>query len=145
VFWLPPSPKKKHRPDRTESVCGRSLAGIVGSKLVSSWCLFVGNVELFVVQFCGPGCSIVQRSYTEWCDGEALNMKWPWLSVGDSAWKKIQEPFFYYFGGVQISEQFTYNLTSGKAVLPRYLRQGGPNFELFFHFSASTNNTINIS
>jgi len=58
---------------------------------------------------------------------------------------KFKNAFFYYFGCVKISEQFTYILTSGKAVLPRYLRQGGPNFELFFHFSASTNNTINIS
>jgi hypothetical protein len=35
---------------------------------------------------------------------------------------------FYYFDSVQIPEQFTYILRDGKAVLPRYLRQGGANF-----------------
>jgi hypothetical protein len=39
---------------------------------------------------------------------------------------------FYYFDSVQVSEQFTYILTSGKAVLPRYLWKGGTHFELYF-------------
>ena len=53
-------PPLKHRPDRTECVCGRSLAGIVGSKLASSWCPFLVNFEFLEVQFYGPECSIVQ-------------------------------------------------------------------------------------
>jgi hypothetical protein len=40
----------------------------------------------------------------------------------------------YYFDGLQISEQFAYILTSVKAVFPRYLRQGGANFELHLPF-----------
>jgi hypothetical protein len=52
-------------------------------------------------------------------------------SVTDKKFKNT----FYYFNSVQISEQFTYILTSGKAVSPRYLRQGGANFELYFPFS----------
>jgi hypothetical protein len=41
---------------------------------------------------------------------------------------------FYYFDSVHISEQFTYISASGKAVLSRYLRQGGAKFELYFPF-----------
>jgi hypothetical protein len=41
---------------------------------------------------------------------------------------------FYYFYSVQISEQIVYNLTRGKAVFPRSLRQGGANFEPHFQF-----------
>jgi hypothetical protein len=57
---------------------------------------------------------------------------------------KFKNPF-YYFDSAQISEQFMYILTGGKAVLPRYLQQGGANVEVFFNFSAITNNAINIS
>ena len=64
VFWLNPPPIR-HRPDRTESVCGRSFTGIVGSKLVRSWCLFIVNVEFCKVGLNGPGWSIVQMSRTE--------------------------------------------------------------------------------
>jgi hypothetical protein len=54
--------------------------------------------------------------------------------VGCSAMdKKFKNPF-YYFENFEISEQFTYILTRGKAVLPRYLQQGGANFQLYFHF-----------
>jgi hypothetical protein len=37
-----------------------------------------------------------------------------------------------YFDSFQISEQFTYILTPGKAMLPRYLPQGGAHFKLHF-------------
>jgi hypothetical protein len=47
--------------------------------------------------------------------------------------QKIQE-LFYYFDSVQISEQITYILTSGKELFPRYLRQVGANFEIYFPF-----------
>jgi len=57
-------------------------------------------------------------SHTEWCDGEALNMKWHWLTVGCSDRDRYLKNTFY-FDSVQISEQFTYILASDKAVLPR--------------------------
>jgi hypothetical protein len=51
-------------------------------------------------------------------------MKWHWLTAGCSVMDKKLKNTFYYFDSVQIPEQFTYILTRGKAVLPRYLRQG---------------------
>jgi hypothetical protein len=58
-------PLTTHRPHRTESVCSRSLAGIVGSIFGRSGCVFVVHVECFDIQFCVPGCSVAQRSDTE--------------------------------------------------------------------------------
>jgi len=38
------------------------------------------------------------ESYRVWCDGEALNMRWPWLTVGGGGGvrhgEKIQGQFF---------------------------------------------------
>jgi hypothetical protein len=57
-------PPITHRPHRTESVCSRSLAGIVGSKLARSRCLSFVHVECFEVELYGPGCSILQRGHS---------------------------------------------------------------------------------
>jgi hypothetical protein len=74
--------------------------------------------------------NFTEELYGVWCDGEALNMKWPSFTVWCSDMENKFKNTFHYLDRVQISEQFTYILTSGKAVLPSYMRQGGANFEL---------------
>ena len=71
------------------------------------------------------------ESHRVWCDGEALNVKWHWLLWGVGQQKKFKESL-YYFDSVHIRDQFTYILTRGKAVLPRYLRKDGAYFQLHF-------------
>jgi hypothetical protein len=46
-------------------VCGRSLAGIVGSNPAWPWCLSHVNVEFYKVKVSGQGWSIVQRSHIQ--------------------------------------------------------------------------------
>ena len=136
-----PPPHITHRPDRIESVCGRSLPGIVGSKLVRSWCLFLLNVEILSYSFMDRNVQCSGGDMWLW----SLKYEMALAHCGGFRHGKNQKQIFYYFDSVQISEQFTYNVTSGKAVLPRYLRQGGTNFVLCIQFFSKHKNAINIS
>jgi hypothetical protein len=74
-------------------VCGRALAGIVGSNVAGGHgCLSFVNIVCCQVEVSATGCSLVQRRPTECgvseCDREASTMTRPWHTRGCCATEK---------------------------------------------------------
>ena len=81
------------------SVCGRSPAGIAGSKPAGGhWCLSVVSVVCCQVEVSASGWSLVQRSSTECgvseCDHEVSIMRRPWPTRGCWAMKNCPISMF---------------------------------------------------
>jgi hypothetical protein len=73
-------------------ICGRSLAGIVGSNPQGHACLPPVNIEWCQVEVSASGLSLAQRSPTECsvseCDGEVSVMSTSWHTRGCCATKE---------------------------------------------------------